>query len=276
MRKMAGMYKEEMIKIFEDTMRSTQAYAADTADTIRNSILYDEDDERYIKEIPRNHKTNVSVVKGTTVEYGLKVKAKNKKDKVAILNFASAKHPGGMVVKGSVAQEECICRCSNLYSILSDSKFKNGYYDYHKFKHDKLYTSKLIYSPNVIFLKDDSRNYNYIKDIVMMDVITCAAPNLRGLNGKVDMSMVRNNNMPDIYYKRISHIFKAAATNGVDHLILGAFGCGVFRNSPNDIARAFHEVQDEYDGCFKSITYAIYCGMDKSNVNYDVFNKEFK
>lgn len=273
---MAGMYKEEMIKIFEDTLKATQPYTVETADTIRNSILYEPDDKRYTSDMKRDHKTHVSVEKGTTVEYGLKLKAKHKKDKVAILNFASAKHPGGMVIKGSIAQEECICRCSNLYSVLSDSKFKNGFYDYHKYQHNKLYTSKLIYSPNVLFLRDDSKNYNFIKDIVMMDVITCAAPNIRGLNGKVDMSIVRNNNMDKIYYDRISSIFKAAVTNGVDHLVLGAFGCGVFRNSPNAIARVFHEVQDEYSGCFKSIVYAIYCGTDKSSVNYDVFNTEFK
>ena len=271
-----AVYKEELIRIFQDTMKLSQPYANETAEAIRNSILYEPDDVKYAKEIPRGYKTVVTVEKGTTVGAGIEVKRKHKNDKVAILNFASAKHPGGMVVKGSVAQEECICRCSNLYSILSDNKFKKGYYDYHTYQHNKLYTSKLIYTPGVIVFKDDSNNYNKLKDIVKLDVITCAAPNLRSLSGKVDMTIVRNNDMREIYYDRIKHIFKAAATNKVDHLILGAFGCGVFKNSPNDIARAFHEVQDEFDGCFKSIVYSIYCGTDKSSVNYDVFNTEFK
>jgi uncharacterized protein (TIGR02452 family) len=273
---MAGLYKEEMVTIFQDTMKKLQPYNTDTVDSIKNSVLYDVDDRRYISSPKGKHKTKVTVVKGTTVEYGLKVSHKHKGDKVAILNFASAKHPGGMVIKGSVAQEECICRCSNLYSVLSDAKFSKQYYEYHKFSHNKIYTSKLIYSPDIIFIKDDSKDYADLKHPVKMDVITCAAPNLRGLNGKVDMSIVRNNNMSDIYYERISNIFKAAYTNGVDHLILGAFGCGVFKNNPNDIARAFHEVQDEFHGCFKSITYAIYCGTDKSSVNFDVFRTEFK
>ncbi len=273
---MAGLYNEDMKIIFNDTMKKILPYQGETIASVERSILYEANDKRYKEVSDRGHNTKVFVVKGTTVEYGIKVSHKHKGDKVAILNFASAKHPGGMVTKGSIAQEECICRCSNLYSILSDAKFSKQYYEYHKFSHNKIYTSKLIYSPDIIFVKDDSKDYADLKHPVKMDVITCAAPNLRGLNGKVDLSIVRNNNMSDIYYERISNIFKAAYTNGVDHLILGAFGCGVFKNNPNDIARAFHEVQDEFHGCFKSITYAIYCGTDKSNVNFDVFRTEFK
>lgn len=271
-----NMYREDMVEIFQDTLKQLQPYSSDMAQQINRSILYVENDERYQYPIRREHKTDVRVVKGTTVGEGVKLKKKYPDDKVAILNFASAKHPGGMVVKGSIAQEECICRCSSLYPVLSDEKWKNGYYNYHKFGHNKIYTSRLIYSPDIIFIKDDSKNYMKLKDVERMDVITCAAPNLRAIGGKVDMAIVRENNMPKIYYDRIKHIFNAAYINDVQHLVLGAFGCGVFRNSPNDIARAFHEVQDEFHGCFKSIIYAIYCGTDKSSVNYDVFRTEFK
>ena len=48
--------------------------------------------------------------------------------KVAVLNFASATNPGGGVVYGSFAQEECLCRCSSLYFNLTEEKMKNGFY----------------------------------------------------------------------------------------------------------------------------------------------------
>lgn len=40
----------------------------------------------------------------------------NGKNKVAALNFASYKHPGGMFLKGSKAQEECLCHESFLFN----------------------------------------------------------------------------------------------------------------------------------------------------------------
>ena len=38
---------------------------------------------------------------------------------VCVHNFASASNPGGGVESGSNAQEECLCRCSNLFFCLN-------------------------------------------------------------------------------------------------------------------------------------------------------------
>jgi len=90
--------------------------------------------------------------------------------KIAVLNFASFKHPGGMFLEGSSAQEESLCHESNLYNILSS--FKNTYYYNNSlYTYKNLYCNKALYSPNVVFERDDYR--------FLCDVITCAAPNKR-------------------------------------------------------------------------------------------------
>ncbi len=289
MQKQINYYKEKekMIKIFQDTLKATQKrYLRQTADSIRESILYQEGDKRYKHPgDDRPYDTmEVHVYKDTTVDTAIRIKKKHFDDKVAILNFASAKSPGGKVVDGSIAQEECICRCSNLYSILTDPKFKKGYYEFHKYSHSKLYTDKLIYSPDVILFRNDAHRYHFNKwnkhkkngPEYPVDVITCAAPNIRGLGGGVDKQLVMRNDMNKIYVERIRAIFLSAYTHGVDHLILGAWGCGVFRNDPKEIAKAFHEVQDEFKGCFKNIVYSIYCDEGERSENYEAFREEFK
>ena len=52
--------------------------------------------------------------------------------KVCVLNFASATNPGGGVVTGSSAQEECLCRCTTLYSCLNNDAPRAAFYAPHR------------------------------------------------------------------------------------------------------------------------------------------------
>ena len=71
-------------------------------------------------------------------------------DAVAILNFASARNPGGGFLRGAKAQEEDLCRCSGLYPCLLKCP---EYYNVNRSQTSMLYTDYAIYSPNVPFFK---------------------------------------------------------------------------------------------------------------------------
>lgn len=101
--------------------------------------------------------------------------------KIAVLNFASATKPGGGVINGSSAQEESLCRCSTLYPTLDRRFLWQSYYDVNRAAGDVLHTDACIYSPGIVICKTDENFPERMpqEDWVTVDVISCAAPNLR-------------------------------------------------------------------------------------------------
>lgn len=87
--------------------------------------------------------------------------------RVAVLNFASYKNPGGGYLSGMISQEEALCHESTLYQVISS--FINEYYSWNRANLNRgLYTNRALYSPNIVFEHGRKR--------VAADVITCAAP----------------------------------------------------------------------------------------------------
>lgn len=73
-------------------------------------------------------------------------------DPVAVLNFASARNPGGGYLNGAQAQEEALCRASALYTCLLRAP---GFYDHHRAHRDPFYTDRVIHAPAVPVFRDD-------------------------------------------------------------------------------------------------------------------------
>lgn len=71
---------------------------------------------------------------------------------------------------------------------------------------------------------------------------------------------------------RIKRIFEVAVANENEVLILGAFGCGAFRNPPEILARVFYNVMQDFLGYFDTIEYAIY-HTEREVANYEAFQK---
>jgi uncharacterized protein (TIGR02452 family) len=91
---------------------------------------------------------------------------------LVLLNFASARNPGGGFLSGAKAQEEDLARCSGLYPCLLTQP---GYYEENRANESALYTDNIIYSPNVPWFRTRSRD---VPDTVFLaSVITAPVPN---------------------------------------------------------------------------------------------------
>ena len=202
--------------------------------------------------------------------------------RVAVLNFASYKNPGGMYYEGSSAQEEFLCHHSTLYPVLEN--FRAAYYSSHKSTLNRaLYTDTALYSMCITFfdyqlIYGDDRFSCKVNGTREADVITCAAPN-RGTFERYQCSHPLTEEIKkllyDTMYRRCELVLEIAKVNGVRYLVLGAFGCGVFGNKPEEVAGIFHKLlTTTYLGEFKEVRFAIPIGKDGNNLAFrKVFSK---
>ncbi len=194
--------------------------------------------------------------------------------KVCVLNFANSFEPGGGVVQGCTAQEECLCRISTLYPCIATQDCRNRFYNPHRKEGNPMANNDLIYSPGVTVFKSDTLKPEMMdeKDWFNVDVITAAAPDLRGcpyeIRNKEDFSQI----MSILHYKRGARILDAAISQEADTVVIGAFGCGAFENNPELVAKSYKALLPDYLHAFRTIEFAIYCG-DFETENYQVFKK---
>jgi uncharacterized protein (TIGR02452 family) len=185
--------------------------------------------------------TTLEAARALSREYG----------RVGVLNFASARNPGGGFLGGSQAQEESLARSSGLYPCIA--QFSEMYQ--HNAHLNGLYSDYLIYSPGVPVLRDDDGQW--LDEPYRIDVITAPAVNAGALR--------RNNPelLPELaatMQRRIRLVLSAAARHGCEALVLGAWGCGVFGNEPAQVAQLFAEALREPGSRhrFRRIDFAIF------------------
>lgn len=256
------------IEIFNNTMKKIkedESLKKSVEYSKKNTKLYKEKEDLIIYK-EANRAGNIKVINERSLKAAIGL------ENVAVLNFASATNPGGGVVNGSNAQEECLCRISSLYPCLNQENLKENYYNYHKKRKDTIYTDRCIYTSNVTVIKTDSQNPILLENDKRYDVniITCPAPNIRNLK-------INQNELLDIYKRRIEKIIKIAIINGNTNLVLGAWGCGVFKNPPFLVARAFKEVLETYRKYFDNIIFAVLITPGTNgDENFKTFERIFK
>ncbi len=218
--------------------------------------------EGVLAQDKNNFDTLIEILNCSTIEALQRLKDSAK---TGILNFASAKNPGGGFLGGASAQEESLARSSSLYATLSKDRTM---YDFNRSRSTLLYSDYLIYSPETIFWFDDEGNY--LPEILVADVITSPAPNRGAIlqnNWKDELAL-----LPGVFKERIMQVLSVAYKHKCDTLILGAWGCGVFRNEPADVAAYFDEmIRTHFHSAFKHIVFAVY-DRSKEGANIQAFS----
>ena len=238
---------QELIDIFQDTLRHCEVNLINFG-KVTSTKLYNFDELRKYLSEPKDNIVveNIDTI-GALCRYNI--------GKTAVINMASAKRPGGGVKKGSKAQEEGLFRCSNL-SFLIDS----GLYP--------LQESEGLYTTNATFFRDF--NYNYM-DPITCDVITVAAHNLNSV--KMDRGTYVESTK-----QKIRLMLEMCADNDINNVILGAWGCGVFKNDPKEMSNFFHEIliKEGYSGLFDKVIFAIINDHNSVDNNYTKFKNTFE
>ena len=230
------MNRDELIKIFEDTREICSNIPKPKSEKLTlGSANYSQLYPEHNNTIVENIDTVSALVK--YAPFG----------KTAILNMASARNKGGGVVRGAMAQEECLFRCSNLYTIP-----------------DKFYPlspNEYVYTHNASFVKDV---YYRPMDIVKCDVITMPAINLN-----------RYEYIESLILDKIEGIISSALSNDCKNIILGSWGCGVYKNDPYDISKKFKDALINKKMLFKNVIFAVVNDKNSVGNNYEIFKNTF-
>ncbi|MHA5049015.1 TIGR02452 family protein [Streptomyces sp. SD15] len=171
---------------------------------------------------------------------------------VAVLNFASARNPGGGYLNGAQAQEEALCRAAALYVCLLRAR---EFYDHHRAHRDPFYTDRVIHSPGVPVFRDDRGQL--LDEPYTVGFLTAAAPNAGVVQRTAPQ---RAAELPRALGTRAERVLETAVAHGYRRLVLGAWGCGVFRNDPEQVAGAFRALLGDggrFAGSFEHVVFGV-------------------
>ncbi|KAF1956509.1 hypothetical protein CC80DRAFT_444942 [Byssothecium circinans] len=157
---------------------------------------------------------------------------------VLILNLASEKHAGGGWRNGAMAQEEELC----YRTTLSVSLHKHYY---------PIPSLTCLYSPNVVLFRSSFTSNHTLTQLLPLDMPVYSVLSIAGLRSPAvtDSGKFADDGDRKALKDKIRLVLRVAATEGHTKLVLGALGCGVFRNPPAEVAECFLGVFAEKEFC---------------------------
>ena len=264
---------QETLRIIEsgtyrNNLGETVSIKDETDFAVKNSRLFrTEDFPEHFDLTKFDGETKFEITDETTLEAAKRICKEDENANPFVLNFASAKNPGGGFLGGAQAQEESLARSSSLYPCL---KANFEMYEYNRRTSSCLYSDWMIYSPRVpVFRNDDG---SLIQKPYLVTFLTSPAVNA----GVVKQKEPQKVHLIELTNRERARKFLWIA-NKENHktLILGAWGCGVFQNDPKEIAQIFNKLlKGEFANCFERVIMAIYDITPKQKV-YNAFVEGF-
>jgi len=249
-------------------------FTQELASCLDGTTYYDPDILSNIKQevlsrTPQFSTTEFEVKNETTLMGSEPIAKTQKFQKIGVLNFASARNPGGGFLKGAQSQEESLARSSALYKSLLKCP---DYYNFHRSYHSLLYTDRMIYSPSCPVFKNDDGTL--LEKPYLVDFITSPAPNAGMIlkNQPQDAGKIQ-----EVLKIRGSKLLSLAAYRGCDALILGAWGCGVFQNEPSMVAQMFADfllAKGQFWGRYKNVIFSVLDTRKQQKI-FPEFQKRF-
>lgn len=245
---------------------------------MHNTVFYEQ--EFHTPDAPQNSEPTIVEVQNIDCLYA-GVQLKEEGYNPAVLNMASRHNPGGGVTTGSGAQEETLFRRTNLFrSLYQFAHYAKQYGitpSHNQYPLDRNFGG--VYTPDAIYFREsEQKGYALLDNPVALSFISVAGVNRPELTAD---NMIADHLVEQVKDK-IRTIFRIGLANRHDSLVLGALGCGAFRNPPRHVARLFHEVMDEpeFKNRYKKIVFAI---LDDHNAhknhnqegNFKPFEEEF-
>ncbi len=125
-------------------------------------------------------------------------------------------------------------------------------YDHHRSLKDPLYTTWVIYCPDVpVFRLDEGQ---LLDEPYLCSFLTSPAVNVGALRHRDR----RGDEIRRVMQERVERVLGVAALHGHEVLVLGAWGCGVFQNDPEQIAELFQiALAGRFRGAFTRVVFAV-------------------
>jgi uncharacterized protein (TIGR02452 family) len=232
----------------------TVSITAQVSGAVAGTVLYRPQDlERLVaSRVVGTGAPRISVTAESTADASKRLVQDEGVARVVALNFASARHPGGGFLGEAKAQEEDLARRSALYECLLSQP---AYYGANRAESSLLYTDHIIYSPEVPFFRD--QRFEFMESSFLVSLITAPAPNAGAMLPREPKAGPR---ILATLESRAAKVLAVAADKNHRCLVLGAWGCGAFRNDPKVMADIFARLLDSpsFAGAFDHVVFAIY------------------